>query len=296
MRPAKSKTIKKVIQNKIDDWLESLPEDLAKEMKDKVIVSGGCITSMLRGEKINDFDFYLTEKSAAIAIAKHYCSAHNYQGITVSVEEKPNIKGDEEERVIITVPSDGIAGDNPDEIDESTEWSESEESEADNIEVTKYKPQFISRNAITLSGRVQIITRFYGSANEIHKNFDFIHATCCYESATQTLTLPQKALESILSQSLYYSGSLYPIASIFRVQKFTGRGWRVTAGELLKIMWQISEIDMSNIDTLTDQLTGVDAAYMQGLISALKATSQEKVNSRYVTEIINRIFNSESAD
>ena len=43
MNPAKSKTIKKVIQAKIDDWLESIPDDLAKSVKNKIVVSGGCI-------------------------------------------------------------------------------------------------------------------------------------------------------------------------------------------------------------------------------------------------------------
>lgn len=295
MNPAKRKTIKKVIKDKINDWLSSLPSELSEQVKDKVIVSGGCITSMLRGEAINDFDFYMKDKESAIAIARHYCNEHGYDGIEVIVENAVNIKGDDDERVILYVPSSGVSGENPDEIDESDEWSE-DLTKDETVEATKYRPQFISRNAITLSNKVQIITRFFGEADDIHKNFDFIHATCFYESGSERLELPPKALESILSQSLYYSGSLYPIASIFRVQKFTKRGWRVTAGELLKIMWQISEIDMTDHKVLTDQLTGVDAAYMQGLISALESVDQEKINSAYVTEVINRIFNSESSN
>lgn len=294
MNPAKPKTIKKVIQAKIDDWLESLPEDLAKKLKKKVVVSGGCITSMLKGEPINDFDLYLKDKDSAFAVAEYYCKLHGREGISAKIEVADNIKGDSEERVIIVVSSDGVAGSNPDEVNEAEEWQDNSSSE-ELEEPTKYKPQFISRNAITLSGKVQLITRFYGEAKEIHKNFDFIHATCSYDSETGSLSLPQKALESILSQSLYYAGSLYPIASIFRVQKFTKRGWRVGAGELLKIMWQISEIDMTNHAVLTDQLTGVDAAYMQGLISALKEVDMEEVDSNYVIEIINRIFNSEAS-
>ncbi|MGE6418000.1 hypothetical protein ACQKDY_09750 [Alteromonas macleodii] len=294
MNPAKPKTIKKVIQAKIDDWLESLPEDLAKKLRKKVVVSGGCITSMLKGEPINDFDFYLKDQSSALAVAEYYCELHGHDGITAKIEIAENIKGDVEDRVIIVVSSEGVAGSNPDEINEADEWQENSASE-EKEEPTKYKPQFISRNAITLSGKVQLITRFYGEVEDIHRNFDFIHATCSYDSETGKLSLPQKALESILSQSLYYAGSLYPIASIFRVQKFTKRGWRVGAGELLKIMWQISEIDMTDHAVLTDQLTGVDAAYMQGLIAALEDVDMEEINSDYVVEIINRIFNSEAS-
>jgi len=89
---------------------------------------------------------------------------------------------------------------------------------------------------------------------------------------------------------LIYKGSLYPIASIFRMKKFLERGWRITAGEQLKIMWQISELNLKNRYILREQLTGVDMAYMWQLIEALKNVESDKINSTYVAEIIDRIF------
>src|SRR5690606_18125994 len=103
--------------------------------------------------------------------------------------------------------------------------------------------------------------------------------------------LPQAALESILSRELRYQGSLYPIATIFRVKKFINRGWRITAGELLKIMWQISEVNLKDRYTLIDQLTGVDASHMNHLVNAMEAADPAGVDSTYVATIIDRIFN-----
>ena len=94
----------------------------------------------------------------------------------------------------------------------------------------------------------------------------------------------------MLSRELKYKGSLYPIASIFRTKKFIERGWRITAGQMLKIMWQISEIDLRKRDVLREQLTGVDQAYMSQLIGALQDVDEEKINATYVGAIIDRIF------
>lgn len=289
MKPAKPKTIRKVIGKKIDDWLKSLPDHLRKQVAPDVIVTGGCITSMLMGVPINDFDIYLKTKDSALALAIHYASLMPNADVQVKVEDVKNIKGEMESRVINCIGSCGVAGNNPDEKDDATEWLEQVNEPI--TEKPKYYPQFISQNAITLSGSVQVITRFYGEVAEIHKNFDFVHATCCYDNATDELTLPPEALVSILTKDLHYTGSLYPVASIFRAKKFIERGWRVTAGELLKIAFQVSEIDMRDIPTLNDQLTGVDAAYMQSLVKAIESADPAKINSTYVAEIIDRIFN-----
>jgi len=87
-----------------------------------------------------------------------------------------------------------------------------------------------------------------------------------------------------------YEGSLYPIASMFRMKKFLNRGWRINAGQMLKIMWQISELDLTDRETLYEQLQGVDFAYMYQLSEALASVDVEKINSTYVAAVIDRIF------
>ncbi|MGZ8924603.1 MAG: hypothetical protein ACXW2E_01845 [Nitrososphaeraceae archaeon] len=303
--------IKREIKAKIEDWLSSIDNEEVRKIAEKnVIVTGGCIASMLLGEKINDFDLYFRTKEATIEVAKYYVNVFNKTnsldvdtGVTnyapiVKEESIKNIKGEVEDRVCIYMKSAGVASENQDEYkyfelqsDDSAEaFAESLITEAADDTKGKYRPIFLSQNAITLSNKLQIIIRFFGEPDKIHSNYDFVHAMCYYDYKENELLLPAEALEALLSRTLIYKGSLYPIASIFRMKKFLERGWRITAGQQLKIMWQISEIDLTNKDVLYEQLTGVDMAYMWQLIDALKSVEPEKINSAYVSVLLDRIF------
>jgi hypothetical protein len=108
------------------------------------------------------------------------------------------------------------------------------------------------------------------------------------------LVTNKEALESILTKRLKYQGSLYPLTSIVRVRKFLKRNWNIGAGELLKIMFQISELDLKDPDVLEEQLTGVDVAYFSQLIDALRLHSEKHVDftltSQYLNTLIDRMF------
>jgi hypothetical protein len=158
----------------------------------------------------------------------------------------------------------------------------------------KYRPLLLTTNAISLSDKVQIVTRFYGNAAQIHENFDYIHCTCYWESATGNLVLPGEALEAILAKQLVYRGSKYPFCSIVRTRKFLQRGWTIDAGQYLKMAFQLSELDLTDVDVLEDQLVGVDTLYFKGVIHALQQMKEKDssftVSSSYVNTIIDKVF------
>lgn len=302
--------IKRELVKKIKAWLDSITDEAVRTAASKdVIVTGGAIASMLLGEQVNDFDLYFRTKGTTMMVANYYVkqfienkSLEVAKGVTpyrpeVREETIANIKGEEEDRIIIFMKSAGIASESQGEYnyfetmgaDAAVDFAEEaiQEVAADG---DKYRPVFLSQNAITLSHKVQLVIRFYGEPDEIHNNYDFIHATCFFDFHNSNLEFPADAMEALLCRTLIYHGSLYPVASIFRVKKFVERGWRITAGQQLKIMWQISEIDLTDFTTLQEQLTGVDMAYMHELIEALKDVDPSKVNSSYVGAIIDRIF------
>jgi len=73
-----SKTISKVISKKINDWLSSITdEQLRRDLKSKIVVTGGCIASMFMNESVNDYDVYLTDKDIVKRIAQYYCNVFN---------------------------------------------------------------------------------------------------------------------------------------------------------------------------------------------------------------------------
>ena len=58
---------------------------------------------------------------------------------------------------------------------------------------------------------------------------------------------------------------------------------------MLKIMWQVSQLDLKNPKVLREQLLGVDQAYMHQLISAIE-NATERVDATYLAKIIDEIF------
>jgi len=312
----KSKTIKAVIAKKISDWISSIEDaTVANLARKNTIVTGGCIASMLLNEDVKDFDIYFKTREAAHAIASYYIKRFkikNKSGIECAIY----IDEEKKDRVKIVIKSAGIASEEgtpqPYEYfemtqDETRGFNYVEELMSDSGEIEdayddlnekaqevdegpKYRPVFMSTNAITLSHRIQLVTRFFGSPEEIHENYDFVHCTNYWTSWDNNLVLNQKALEALLARELRYVGSKYPLCSIMRIRKFIKRGWNINAGQILKAVMQLQELDLFNPEVLEDQLTGVDSAYFVEIIAKVKEKNPEKINSAYLIEIVDRMF------
>jgi len=158
----------------------------------------------------------------------------------------------------------------------------------------KFRPVFMTSNAITLSDNIQIVTRFYGSPDEIHANYDFTHCTNYWTSENGNLVLRPDAMEALLARELRYQGSKYPLCSVIRTRKFLRRGWIINAGQYLKMCFQLSELNLKDPVVLEDQLTGVDTAYFMQLIERckrdLKKDPSIQVNSAYIVSLVDRMF------
>jgi len=208
--------------------------------------------------------------------------------------------------VRLILPSDGIAGD-PKEVRADEELGteadpihnvkEIDEVEAGKIEEREkkdYFPVFISTNAVTLSRGIQIVTRFFGEPDKIHETYDFVHTKAYWCAREKRIVIPRDVYECVVNKALIYTGSLYPVCSVFRLRKFISRGWRINAGQILKMAMQISELDLSDIDVLEDQLVGVDSVYFMQLINqfAKKQTDDPnwKLTTGYVMSVIDKIF------
>lgn len=299
----KTKTIKAVLAKKHQDFVKSIEDEEVRNLVDKnSIITGGSIVSMLLGEEVNDFDYYFTDKNTALKVAQYYCRKF------MEKTGKSQIFAEEDEngRIKVFVKSRGIVSDDDliePSIDPTTEFddegvdeltldeikSKSSESDAD-----KYRPIFLSTNAISLTGKVQLVVRFYGDPEEIHSNYDFVHCTSCWVSKDNKLVLPQAALEAILTKELVYTGSKYPLCSIMRTKKFIKRGWHINAGQYLKMTLQLNELNLLDVNVLEDQLTGVDSAYFLHAIDCIKKKQEQdenfKLDNSYLFEVINRIF------
>jgi hypothetical protein len=288
------KTIRKTISSKMEDWLSSIKDEkLAKEVKENLLVSGGCIASMFLKEDVNDYDIYLKDMDVLLKLVKHYVGSRCEVFDGRKKEELiKSIKADYSVEQIDEVNNQrsiSIRSLKEDQIKINAgggvriDYKEGEEA-------PKYRLLFISPNAISLSDDIQIVCRFHGNAEQIHKTFDFIHATN-YFTFSDGLVTNVKALESLITKQLHYQGSLYPLTSIIRSKKFIKRGWNIGAGEYLKIMFQISELELKDPEVLDDQLIGVDVAYFSTLINILRGRKEKTdLNSEYLNGLIDKVF------
>lgn len=297
------KNMAKSLHAKIDDWLKSINDDgIVDTIKNNAIVTGGALVSLLNSEEPNDYGIYFKNQESCFAVAQYYASKWNnmYPG-KPKVEIQKGFKDFDnnivdEDRITCFIRSVGIAKeDNENGIDDETENIEDpftrEECESDK---PKYRPRYFSTNAISLSDKIQIVIRFYGDVEEIHKNYDFAHCTCSYDYKNNMVNLPEKALECIINKELYYIGSRYPLCSIIRTRKFITRGWHINAGQYLKMCLQLNELNLHDFNVFKDQLTGVDSYYFEQAISGIEKRMQEdktfEVDNNYLFEVINRIF------
>lgn len=292
------KTIRKVLNKKFKEWTDSITDsEVKKAVKENTIITGGAIASMLLGEEVKDFDVYFRNKDTVKKVAEYYVGKFKEKhslGITI---EETNLG-----RIKIKVPSKGVTSENDSVLQEPLEDIYDVISDADEIsedmlnekDGEKYRPIFLSPNAITLANKIQCVLRFYGEPEDIHETYDFVHATNYWTSWDNEVVLSIEALESLMSKQLIYSGSKYPICSVIRTRKFIKRDWNINAGQYLKMMWQVSQLDLNDMEVLEDQLVGVDSAYFNEFIEALKRKKEEnpewELTDTYLCSVIDKIF------
>ena len=304
---------------------DEVKEELVDAIRNQTILTGGAITSMLLGEQPNDFDFYFKTPKAAKVVATYYLNktiksdlvprveiVESESGIKIYIKSM-GIQSEEEEsknnevaiaelatevrdsdHIYSDDDTDSLEGDyqyfEMDSVGEDTEnFFMRFDANIKNSDKRSYRPILITSNAITLNKDVQIITRFTGSPEEIHKNYDFVHCTN-YWTREEGLVLRPEAMEATLAKELRYVGSRYPIASLFRVRKFIERGWSITAGTMLKIAWDVHNLELNSVATLEDQLVGVDAAFFHEVLAILKKNKDKCIDRTYLFEIISRVF------
>jgi hypothetical protein len=321
------KTMNKIIGRKLNEWLESIADTrLRNIIRENIVITGGCFPSMIQNETPKDFDCYFKTKEAIKKVAEYYVNQWNdahkdkkkvfvldganpskelleYYNISALDQSKSRmIANTPPDRIKIIFPSDGVVG-NPQEVrageelgDVFSNIAEIDETKADEIieqEKKKYFPVFLSTNAITLSNGIQIVVRFYGEPDKIHETYDFQHTKAYWTGATGTV-IPNDVYDAVVNKTLIYTGSKYPVCSIFRMRKFIERGWKINAGQMLKMCMQISELDLQNIDVLEDQLVGVDSLYFMNLIEQFRRMKEKNADwdltPQYIISVIDKIF------
>ena len=290
----KTKTIKKLLRTKLNDWIASVTDkDVQAAIRRSAIVTGGSIASLLLREDVNDYDIYFKDKKDLRIVCDYYTKDKD---IDVLDGEDVSFNGKEIKEYNGTGLGAAYGLMDRDQLklwmgtDAFLQLEHQEEKKKSGKVLDKYRPIYFTQNAITLSDDVQIVVRFNGAVDEIHKNYDFVHATNSYDYRKDELNLRKEALECLLTKELRYIGSRYPLTSIIRTKKFVQRKWTINAGQYLKIMWQVAELDLRDINVLSEQLAGVDVAYFNQFVAAMAKQNKKKIDYNLISDMVDEIF------
>lgn len=292
----------------MEDWLSTIDnKNLVENLKKDLIVTGGCIPSLFLNENVNDYDVYIKTRTTLIQLVSYYTKGLGEDVVVLDGRDKQKYLNDYKEKsgdILDDIANAyTIAIDNLKE-DQIKLFFNSEPGYKAGIpenngeptpeDAKKYRLSYLSPNAISLTDDLQIVIRFWGKPSVIHDTYDFAHATNYYTYHTGIHTNID-ALESLLTKQLMYKGSLYPVTSIIRTKKFVTRGWKIGAGEMLKMIFQASQLDLTDYNVLEEQLIGVDVAYFAQLITALRA-AKVPITPIYLNNLIDKIFNTDEDD
>lgn len=267
----KRKCVEIALRAAFDKWVGSVADKNVEAIaRNRAYITGGAIASLLIGEKVKDFDIYVRDMESALAICRYYIASDGECFRGISADPRPDGSG------VLLSAAIGDFG-------SYSRYFETPRKEASDLTVS-----CLSTNAVTLAGGYQIVHRFVGEPDSIDDSFDFAHCSN-YWSPASGLVLRPKALESIVTRDLLYTGSKYPICSLVRLRKFLLRGWIASAGQLLKIALEISKLNLGDMEVLREQLEGVDVGHFKEVVEALEGKGNKKIDTSVIVEILDRL-------
>lgn len=228
-------------------------------------------------------------------VYKHFIDSIDDEGIKTIISNKTFITGG----CIPSMLLDEFVNDfdfyffSKDDAEEVRKYFTAQEKNKSNKE-QKYKVSLITDNAINLTDKVQLITKFTGSPKQVTNNFDWQHIKSYY-IYNKGLTLTEDVYKLIVEKELIYTGSNYPLSSLLRLRKYLKKGWYVSTKTMVHIILEVvsafqdqsisinneEQIELMeefnyehnsykvNVETLVKQLNGVDPLTIQKRLEAV---------------------------
>jgi len=116
----------------------------------------------------------------------------------------------------------------------------------------------------------QLICAVFGTPEQIIDNFDFTICMGVWLPNTNNFILNDLFLKHIAQRRLHFNvNAQYPICSLWRVLKYTKRGYKLPAIDAIKIALKIHSLNMQTPKDLKNQLMGIDTIFLKELTDAL---------------------------
>ncbi len=118
----------------------------------------------------------------------------------------------------------------------------------------------------------QLICAAFGNIEEILNSFDFTICMGAWIPQTRIgeFVFGEHFMKHIAQRRLCFNvNAEYPIASLWRLMKYTERGYKLPAIEAIKLALKIHDIKINTHEDLKRQLMGIDTIFLSALTDAL---------------------------
>jgi hypothetical protein len=198
---------KKEICKKLDEILNLMPH-----MKENIIVGGGCIASMLRGEQVNDYDLFFTEYEYLNKFMLAFSKKYNVE--LIKINDKYCFKN--------TGSLINQVEDAPFKKVYYSKWSIT-------IETVEHKLQYIIKDTYI----------------NMRTKFDFEHTKYNYSKGKLVLHSNMKYKDYDVENLVLWDSRNVNYQTIPRIVKFIKRGWKISNSEMYRVFDAIKEVDIN---------------------------------------------------
>ena len=206
--------IKDIYENILRAIYDTISPRAAEIILNYGFIAGGCFKSMILNESVNDYDLYFTKKEALDQFIGHFNEVF-FPPINSEMVQFTGVTGQKFSTNLI------LATDNSITI-------------------------FISGNGTSI--KVQLVTKFFGTPEDVTSKFDFEHCMSYYRW-DQPIEVKS---DLILKRSLVFNEFCEnPLSSILRLHKFLSQGWVIKKEEIIKIGKAIKLVDFSDEKALS---------------------------------------------
>lgn len=117
----------------------------------------------------------------------------------------------------------------------------------------------ITDKSIVCKDRVQlVIADTFKTPQDIFDCFDYTINMAAYSFATEEFTFHPKFFEHLAQRKLVFNtGTRFPLVSLFRVDKYTKRGYSISKQELSKLCLAINKLKLESWEDLASHLGGL---------------------------------------
>lgn len=268
------KKIAKELRTYCENYLNNLKKDnpeLCSEIKSKLFIAGGAITSLILGETPNDIDFYINNEDNKFDRIEKLKQYYYDKYISKNLVEKNENSKAKLVSLDDSYPPHFYKNLNP---------------------VNDFDLEFWSPSAITLKNKYQIITRSCDNPSETIDSFDFSHCVGYYSFSDDVLFISNEMYKSISTKTLFYRTSLYPFSAILRMKKFLTRGWKINTGNILKIAIDLSKFNITDVNSMariSNQIYDARGDFDE-FEELSKNISEREINEKDLFKLIDEIF------